>query len=128
MQLLGNLERAQQAPRAEQQAAFDAALRIENPDKHSPETIDCASCHVAGVSRVVTGAKLGLSPAGNPNVFNPDPRFVTAADVRQTTQVNDDSRLNVHMFSYRSAQPMIGMRVINETAAVMAVMDSTVLR
>lgn len=128
MQLLGNLERARQASRAAQQAAVDAALRIENPNKHSADTIDCASCHAAGVTRVLTGGKLGLSVERSASLFRPDPRLVSASDMRQTTPVNDTSMLNVHAFSYRNTQPMIAARVINETAAVMTMMNGRILR
>lgn len=76
MQLLGNLATAKAASKTAQQAAFDAALRIENPTKHSPDTIDCASCHV---------------------------------------------------FSYRDGHPMIAVRVINETASVVAYLNGSVL-
>jgi hypothetical protein len=128
MQLLGNLEKARSAPKAAQQAAFDAALRIESPSKHSPDTIDCASCHVAGPSTVLTGGKLGLSASGNANAFTPDPKFVSTADMRQTTPVNGDTSRNFHMLSYRDGHPMIAMRVINETAAVVAYLNGEVLK
>jgi hypothetical protein len=62
MQLLGNLEKARAAPKAAQQEAFDAALRIENPDKHSPDTIDCASCHVGGRPSCSREASSGSPP------------------------------------------------------------------
>jgi hypothetical protein len=39
--------------------AVTEALHIENPDKETPQTIDCASCHAA--SRALTTAKTELS-------------------------------------------------------------------
>ncbi len=47
MQVLGNTAAAAKASAKDAQDAFDAALRIQNPDFHSPNTIDCASCHMA---------------------------------------------------------------------------------
>jgi hypothetical protein len=128
MQLLGNLAKAKDATKAAQQAAFDAALRIENPNKHSPDTIDCASCHVSGPGIALTGAKLGLTAKGNPNVFTPDPNFVSAEDMKQTTPVAAETSRNFRMFSYRDGHPMIAQRVINETAAVLAIVNGTLLR
>ncbi|HSO38022.1 MAG TPA: hypothetical protein VLT33_36090 [Labilithrix sp.] len=127
MQLLGNLATARAATKANQQAAFDAALRIENPEKHSPDTIDCASCHVAGPARVLTGTKLSLSATGNANAFKRDAKFVTAAEMKQTTAIDGDTSRNFHVFSYRDAHPMIAMRVINETASVVAYLNGNVL-
>jgi hypothetical protein len=122
MQLLGNLARASQVSKSEQQAAFDAAIRIENPDKHSPDTIDCASCHASAVTLVLTGKKLGLSRIGNPNVFIPDPQ-IRNSDMEAMTPVTFDTKLNIHMFSYREAQPMISARTINETATVVSIIN-----
>ncbi len=123
MQILGNLADAEKTTKAEQQAAFDAALRIENPDFHSPNTIDCASCHVAGPARVITGASLGITAEGNDNVFDPGSKFVAQKDLAQKTKVDMSNGLNVHVFSYKNAQPMIAMRVINETAGVVAYLN-----
>jgi hypothetical protein len=100
----------------------DAAIRIENPDKHSPDTIDCASCHASAVTLVLTGEKLGLSRIGNPNVFIPDPQ-IRNSDMEAMTPVTFDTKLNIHMFSYREAQPMISARTINETATVVSIIN-----
>jgi hypothetical protein len=127
MQLLGNLANAQKATKAQQQAAVDAALRIENPDFHSPNTIDCASCHIAGPGIVITGAKLGLSVDGNANAFTADKKFVSAKDMKQTTPVDMKDGLNVHAFSYRDGNAMVSQRVINETAAIVTYLNGTVL-
>ena len=127
MQLLGNLATARAASKADQQAAFDGALRIENPSKHSPDTIDCASCHVAGPATVLTGGKLSLSATGNDNAFKRDSKFVSAAEMKQTTAVGGDTSRNFHVFSYRDGHPMIAMRVINETASVITYLNGSVL-
>jgi hypothetical protein len=108
------------ADAAARQAAFDAALRIENPHDHSPDTIDCASCHLAAPARQLVGEPLGLTAAGDPAGFVPD-ASIPAADLMQTTElVGTDGVLNIHAFSYRQLAPMINQRVINETAANLA--------
>jgi hypothetical protein len=127
MQLLGNKQEAQNATAPARQAAFDAALRIENPDHHSPDTIDCASCHVAGPGRVVTGGAFGLSERGNVNAFARNKKAVAASEMTQTTPVNAKSMTNLHMLSYRFEQPMISTRVINETASVLAYVNNKLL-
>jgi hypothetical protein len=124
---LVNAAKAQAANSAARKALYDAALRIENPQFHSPNTIDCASCHVGQAARLLIGDDvLGLSAAGNPNLFARDPSFVSASSMKQTTSVRDQS-LNLHMLSYRNDQLMIGQRVINETAAVVAYINGKVL-
>lgn len=114
--LLANFTQAQAATVAQRQAAFDAALRIENPNHHSPNTIDCGSCHMAEPARVLVGEQLGLSAAGNPNAFVTD---------RSSTQlIGADGGMNIHAFSYRGSEPMINQRVMNETAANLSVVES----
>ena len=118
--LMVNYTEAMQAARPAQQAAFDAALRIEDPHASSPDTIDCASCHMAQPARELVGAKLGLAADGNPNAFVAD-AAIPVADLAETTQlVGSDGGLNIHAFSYRGQDPMINRRVIDETAANLA--------
>jgi hypothetical protein len=70
--------------------------------------------------RDLVGPSFGLSAAGNANVFAAD-TTIPSADLQQTTHLIDaDNRLNVHAFSYRHADPMINQRVINDTAASLA--------
>jgi hypothetical protein len=126
MQLLASLEESKKSP-ADAKNAFDAALRIQNPNMHSPDTIDCASCHVAGPAVVLTGQKLGLSAAKNTNAFSPDAKFVSAAAMKQTTPIGNDTSRNFHAFSYRNGNPMVSMRVINETASVVAYVNGNLL-
>ena len=125
--LLVNASKAKTATKAKQKAAYDAALRIENPNVHSPNTIDCASCHLAQPARLLVGDDvLHLSAAGNPNLFQRDSKYVSARSMKQTTSLRGQP-LNVHMLSYRGDQLMIGQRVINETAALVAYVNGKIL-
>jgi hypothetical protein len=118
--LLVSMNNAQSATATDRQAAFDAALRIENPGVHSPNTIDCGSCHMAAPARQLVAVQLGLTTDGNANAFSADPS-IHAADLTSTTTVlAPDGGLNIHAFSYRGTGPMINTRVINETAANLA--------
>lgn len=104
-------------------AAFDGALRIENPDFNTPNTIDCASCHTAQIGRQLIGQGFfKLSADGDANVFTPDASYVSAKDFASryaATQPNGLSA-NLHAFSYDGTQPMIIQRVVNESAAIVA--------
>jgi hypothetical protein len=118
--VLANFAQAMGATASARQSAFDSALRIENPHFHNPNTIDCASCHMAQPSRQLVGDALGLSEVGDPNAFAAD-TAIPQADLAHTTQlIGNDGGLNIHAFSYRFGAPMINQRVINETAANVA--------
>jgi hypothetical protein len=120
-QLLASAQGAAQASASARQSAFNAALRVENPNLHNTDTIDCASCHLAQPGRILVGQRqFGLSAAGNPNAFVANAAFVPAADVAQTTTIDVNNGLNIHAFSYKGQEPMIIQRVINETAAILA--------
>jgi hypothetical protein len=125
--LLASASRAMAATPAQRQAAFDAALRIENPDDNSANTIDCASCHMAEPTRVLVGQQMfGLSSTGDANGFIAD-ASIPAADLAPTTTTFTEpgtGALNIHAFSYDGSLPMINQRVINETAANVAYLNS----
>jgi hypothetical protein len=117
------LSTSQEATDDARQAAFDSALRFENPDFNSPNTIDCVSCHTAQIGRQLIGEGFfKMSEADDANVFTPDSTFVSAKDFKSkyvATQPNGLSA-NLHAFSYDGTQPMIIQRVVNETAAIVA--------
>jgi hypothetical protein len=123
MQLLGNTGVAKQATPSERQRAFDALVRIENPDLHTPDTIDCASCHAAEPVRRIAGDAFGLSPSDD-LAFAADERFVPAADLAATSV---DPDVDMHMFSYLGTRASIHRRTIHETAAVVAYLNEHVL-
>jgi hypothetical protein len=127
MQVLGNTAAAGKASEADAQSAFDATLRIQNPGFHSPNTIDCASCHMAEPAQVVTGAQLKLSATGNANAFVANSKYIRAADMKEKTAENMTDGLNLHMFSYKDSNPMVQARVINESASIVTYLNSSVL-
>ena len=107
--------------------AYDAALRIENPNFNSPNTIDCASCHAAQIARELIGEKrFGQTSVGDANAFSADPDFVVAGDMAETTTLSIPSNgsPNLHAFSYYGAAPTINTRVINESAAIVAYLNA----
>jgi hypothetical protein len=118
--VLASVDVAMAATATARQNAYDAALRIENPMKQSPTTIDCASCHFAEPARRLVGEpQFALSSASDPNAFTSP--TISAADLVTTTSLVDpDTVLDIHAFSYRGTSPMINQRVVNETAANLA--------
>lgn len=127
-----SLPAMEKATAAERIQAYEAGLRIENPRRHSPNSVDCATCHLADPALVTLGERqFGLSRTGNANAFAPDARFVSADDMRRTAippELAFGQTPNLHMFSYLGVSAGIGQRVINETADVMSYMNGVLLR
>ena len=129
--LLASASMAMAASPAARQAAFDAALRVENPVKNTANSIDCVSCHIAEPARELVGEQmLGMSSTGNANAFVADPS-IPAADLAQTTTSlidASDGGLDIHAFSYLGTTPLINQRVINETAANLAYLQTLIAK
>jgi len=126
MQDLGNRARAAAAGAEGRERAFAAMLRLENPDLHTPDTIDCASCHAVEPVRKLLGAKHYASEmASARGAFEPDERWVPTADVAELEA--GESGVNVHMFSYKGTTPSIHRRTVNESAAIVAHINSRIL-
>jgi hypothetical protein len=83
--------------------AVDRALRIENPNFHTPDTMACVECHQ-------TQRVLALFPSGNRNEFR-------RSDVSSAVIGNDRDPENIHFFSYNGMHPSVSQRTGNETAA-----------
>lgn len=90
-------------------------LGYENPDRHNPGTLDCASCHMANMA--YQWAKKHY------------PQFLWESEFREAVftsvwNLNNSSRTDVvrpnqlRAFGYFGKDPAISQRVINETAAV----------
>ena len=88
--------------------------RIENPDYHNPETMDCVSCHVAQAARNYTQERFGTL------IFKDvisSFAFKSKMDLRNVSESNWFTN-NLHAFSYFGDQVAISQRSINEAAAV----------
>jgi hypothetical protein len=105
------------AARPAVESAFAALIKIEDPSKHSPDTIDCASCHLASpFAALVALPNFSLDEDKDPNAFKPSGGSVSAGEMSST--FDRVSLLNLHAFSYVGANPSINRRVVNETAAI----------
>lgn len=102
---------------AARQRALTAALRIENPLRHSPDTIDCLSCHVAMATRTFGEQRLGLSSQGNPDLFT------STQDLRFTMPAQP-SLENIHALSYMGTELGINQRTANDSAVVAQAMTA----
>jgi hypothetical protein len=127
MQVLGNRLSARAATPEARRTAFAAMLRIEHPGLHTPDTVDCASCHAVEPVRQLVGAKHFAADmaAASQGAFLRDARWVPEADMVQTAQ--PDSGINVHMFSYKGTVPSVHTRTINESAAIVAHINGRIL-
>jgi len=67
--LLWDAEQTEQASAAERQAAYDAALTIENPTQKSVDEESCVACHTAMSMRLAAEHAFELSSKDNPNAF-----------------------------------------------------------
>jgi hypothetical protein len=119
---LASIETAKELTVTQRETAFAGLVRILNPARHSPETIDCASCHFATItSQAIAAPKFGLVESGHPEAFVADPRFVSGDELAITpSQVF----FNVHAFSFTFNQAHINQRTVNETAAVVAYLNA----
>jgi len=120
IRLLINSASANLSSDAARRAAFGAALRIENPDKHTPDTVDCLSCHVAMAARSLGETQYGLSAVGNPD------RFTSSRDLRFTPP-SEPSLENLHALSYLGTELGINQRTVNETAAIATALSALLL-
>lgn len=117
IRVLLNSAAANLADDTARRSAFAAALRIENPTRHTPDTIDCVSCHAAMAARSLGESKYGLTALGHPD------SFVSSRDLRFTPPA-EPSLENLHATSYLGAELGISQRTANETAAVAAYMST----
>ena len=117
---------------ADQAKLTRALARVENPSIFTPDTLDCARCHTASpLGQNVARDRLHLSEADDADAFQPDGKWVTAQEMSATdfsgaSQTNPDVPLvNVHAFSYAIQRPSISQRTVNETAAVVQLLNDS---
>jgi hypothetical protein len=116
--VLFDTQAAQALSAAEQQAKLASLLRVENPGHHSPNTVDCVTCHVATpVTKLVVEPTLGLSTENLTERFLPDPELIPASELEPSFD-DREPLTNVHAFSYTGTGVGISQRTVNESAAV----------
>ncbi len=121
---LSLLFRASEASNASTEAltkAYTAALKIQNPARHSPDTIDCVSCHTATAASIWSEKNKGFTSEGNPDAFT------TSWNVALTNAPAVERRDNLHAFGYLGADPSVNQRVANESALVADYVNTKIL-
>lgn len=103
--VLMNPTEAQALSEAERERKWSALLRVESASAHSPNTVDCVTCHVATpATKLVVEPLLGIESE-------------LPAELAATFE-NDEALTNIHAFSYLQTKVGINQRTVNETAAV----------
>jgi len=102
----------------------ESVVRIENPDIHSPESMDCVTCHASQVAGTLLFDKL-------PRLAG-DPQIVSQA-YRNSPLLRDlpgnPSRPRVfRALGYFEKFPVLSRRVVNETAAVVERLNGSMPR
>jgi hypothetical protein len=100
--------------KSEALSVWQSALRIENPTKHSPDTMDCASCHL-------THARGGVEQAFAFDASSDANTFTSAVTTKGATVKNGG---DLHAFSYKGATALVSQRTINETASIVTAINA----
>jgi len=102
---------------AERTSSLTSLLRVENPAHHSPDTVDCVTCHVATPTlKLVVEPSLKLGLPNVPERFQTDGELVPASELEPTFE-NEQTFTNVHAFSCLGHNAGINQRTVNESAA-----------
>jgi hypothetical protein len=117
--LLFDAEKAEALGVEARAAALSKLVRLENPAKHSPDTVDCVSCHVTTPITKVVLDELGWATVDVEDAYVADAKLFAAADLAPTFE-SSEPLTNVHAFSYGPDGVGINQRVVNESAAVVA--------
>jgi len=104
---------AQNAASEDRQRAMDALSRVENPALESPDTVDCAVCHLANRLRGHLQSTFSLSSALS---------YTAGAETTRLVGGAERDNENLRGFGYFDAQPAISQRVANETIKVLSTM------
>lgn len=104
---------ARAATADERTAAFAALLRIENPTRHSPNTVDCVTCHIAPGTRAHVEQTYAMTALGSPEAF-------VSPDGSEPAGSTPFGTHNLRAFGIFGFEPAISQRTVNETDAVVA--------
>jgi hypothetical protein len=133
--ILADAQAATKLSSADQAKLANALARVDNPAIFTPDTLDCARCHLATpLGQNVARDRLHLSETGDPDAFSPDGHWVTAAEMKTTDFLFGSSTnpvvplVNVHAFSYAFARPTVNQRTVNETAAAVQFLNDSFYR
>jgi hypothetical protein len=102
-------------------AVLRTSLRMENPLAHTPDTTDCASCHLAQPLRA-RGEGLGMKVAAFGDLFTGTKRSLDSASPKTT------NLRNLHAFSYVGKEFAVNQRTVNESALVADALELALIK
>lgn len=113
--LIGNSMDITKADAPEVIESTMSAFRVENPNSHNTNTMDCVSCHTAQMARVWSVRQfpwLNLEPKGYQFKFQSKFNLSNNSPNQNNTKI-------LRAFGYSGTDPAVSQRTINETAAVL---------
>jgi hypothetical protein len=101
-------------------AAYEVLVRVENPTLESPDTADCASCHLANFVRGYLDQKYppAVPPATVYSGVAEASRFIGAAE-----KDADNLRAFGHFDGFEFQSPVVSQRTANETHRVLQMLS-----
>ena len=98
------------AGKGEQTLALDALAQIDNPLINVPNTLSCASCHIATIVLAARAEASGIDPKTLPSAFK------TSFDTSVAAGESAENSVILRGLCYRGVLVAISQRVVNETA------------
>lgn len=98
------------ASKSEQTLALDALAQTDNPLLNVPNTLSCASCHVATIVLAARAKASGIDPKTLPS------RFETSFDTSVAAGESAENSVILRGLGYRGVAVAISQRVVSETA------------
>lgn len=102
----------------------ESVARIENPDTHSPDSMDCVTCHASQVAGSVLAETISR--------LSRDPRIVRqtyrASPLLQTLPSSPNRTRVFRALGYFEQTPVLSRRVVNETARAVALLNRSMPR
>jgi hypothetical protein len=95
-----------------QRATYARALRIEDPTRHSPDTVDCVSCHTATPARAWAERALGLRA----EQFSGG--YFAAGDAVASANEREIPANSLRAFGYFRRIAAVSRRTVNESVVV----------
>jgi hypothetical protein len=98
----------------------ESVARIENPDIHNPESMDCVSCHSTQAAGTLLFRRVPWLRTDQEVLKH---AYQSASPLQNLAATRDSPRV-FRALGYFEKSPVLSRRVINETAAAVALLNS----
>lgn len=98
---------------AEQRAALETLVAIDNPLTNGPDTVACVACHTSTVALATRAKDMNLDPDSLVG------RYTTSFDVSVGAGMSATNDRTLRALGWIGTTPMISQRVANDTALVL---------